>query len=56
MTVLAVVGLAREARIARRAKLIPVISGGDGELLARRLEEAIAKHHPKGIVSFGMDQ
>ena len=54
MTVLAVVGLAREARIARRAKLIPVISGGDGELLTRRLEEAIAKHKPKGIVSFGI--
>ena len=54
MTVLAVVGLAREARIARRAKLIPVISGGDGELLTRRLEEAIAKHNPKGIVSFGI--
>ncbi len=54
MTVLAVVGLAREARIARRAKLIPVISGGDGELLTRRLEDAIAKHHPKGIVSFGI--
>ena len=54
MTVLAVVGLAREARIARRAKLIPVISGGDGELLSRRLEEAIAKHKPKGIVSFGI--
>ena len=54
MTVLAVVGLAREARIARRAKLIPVISGGDGELLARRLEEAIAKHKPRGIVSFGI--
>ncbi|HEY0300150.1 MAG TPA: hypothetical protein VGC36_02385 [Rhizomicrobium sp.] len=54
MTVLAVVGLAREARIARRAKLIPVISGADGELLTRRLEEAIAKHHPRGIVSFGI--
>ena len=54
MTVLAVTGLIREARIARRAKLIPVISGGDGELLTRRLEEAIAKHKPKGIVSFGI--
>ena len=54
MTVLAVTGLIREARIARRAKLIPVISGGDGELLTRRLEEAIVKHKPKGIVSFGI--
>ena len=54
MTVLAIVGLAREARIARRAKLIPVVSGGDGELLTRRLEEAIVKHKPKGIVSFGI--
>ena len=54
MTVLAVTGLAREARIARRAKAIPVISGADGALLARRLEEAIAKHKPNGIVSFGI--
>jgi hopanoid-associated phosphorylase len=54
MTVLAVTGLAREARIARRARTIPVISGADGELLARRLEEAIAGHKPKGIVSFGI--
>jgi len=54
MTVLAVTGLAREARIARRAKLIPVISGGDGARLEQRLEDAIAKHSPKGIVSFGI--
>jgi hopanoid-associated phosphorylase len=54
MTVLAVTGLAREARIARRGKLMPVISGGDGALLEARLEEAIARHHPKGIVSFGI--
>ena len=55
MSVLAVTGLIREARIARRAKLIPVISGGgDNELLIARLEEAIAKHKPKGIVSFGI--
>jgi hopanoid-associated phosphorylase len=54
MSVLAAVGLAREARIARRAKLVPVVSGGDGERLAKRLEEAIARHKPKGIVSFGI--
>ena len=54
MTVLAVTGLAREARIARRTKAIPVISGGDGERLAARLEEAIAQYKPRGIVSFGI--
>lgn len=54
MTVLAVTGLAREARIARGAKAVPVISGADGRLLARRLEEAISGHRPKGIVSFGI--
>ena len=54
MSVIAVTGLAREARIARRAKLIPVISGGDGALLEQRLEEAIAKEKPRGIVSFGI--
>jgi adenosylhomocysteine nucleosidase len=53
MTVLAVTGLAREARIARRAKLTPVISGTDGVLLTARLEEAIAKG-ARGIVSFGI--
>ncbi len=54
MSVLAATGLAREARIARRAKLTPVISGGDGERLAARLEEAIAKGGVRGIVSFGI--
>jgi hopanoid-associated phosphorylase len=52
-SVIAVTGLAREARIARRAKLTPVISGADAELLERRLEAAIAKG-AKGIVSFGI--
>ena len=54
MTVLAVVGLAREARIAARAKLTPVISAGKAELLEQRLTAAIAKATPKGIVSFGI--
>jgi hopanoid-associated phosphorylase len=53
MTVLAVTGLAREARIARRARLTPVISGGDGARLEERLNWAIAKG-AKGIVSFGI--
>jgi len=53
-TVLAVVGLAREARIARRAGLTPVISAAKAELLERRLAAAIAKGQPKGIVSFGI--
>jgi hopanoid-associated phosphorylase len=53
MTVIAVTGLAKEARIARRAGAVPVIGGGDAALLARRLEEAIAKG-ANGIVSFGI--
>ena len=42
MTIIAVTGLAREARIAKRAKAVPVIGAGDAALLARRLEDAIA--------------
>lgn len=53
MTVLAVTGLSREARIARRAKVTPVISAANGELLEQRLTEAIAKG-ATGIVSFGI--
>ncbi|HXC57659.1 MAG TPA: hypothetical protein VNU97_20325 [Rhizomicrobium sp.] len=53
MTVIAVTGLAREARIARRAKTTPVIGAGDAELLAQRLEDAVAKG-ARGIVSFGI--
>lgn len=53
MNVIAVTGLAREARIARRARMVPVVGAGDGALLARRLEEAIAAG-AKGIVSFGI--
>ncbi len=53
MSVIAVSGLAREARIARRAKAVPVVGGGDGALLERRLEEAIAAG-ARGVVSFGI--
>ncbi len=53
MTVIAVTGLAREARIARRAKATPVIGGGDAQLLASRLEDAI-RAGARGIISFGI--
>ncbi len=53
MTVIAVTGLAREARIARRAGTTPVIGAGDEALLTRRLHEAIAAG-AKGIISFGI--
>ncbi|MBL6854374.1 MAG: hypothetical protein ISS15_02445 [Alphaproteobacteria bacterium] len=53
MTVIAVSGLAREANIARRAKLTPVVGAGDTELLETRLNEAI-RNGAKGIVSFGI--
>jgi adenosylhomocysteine nucleosidase len=53
MSVIAVTGLAREARIAQRARAVPVIGGGDAQLLASRLEEAI-RAGAKGIISFGI--
>jgi hopanoid-associated phosphorylase len=53
MSVIAVTGLAREARIARRAGVVPVVGAGDEALLARRLQEAIAAGG-KAIISFGI--
>jgi hopanoid-associated phosphorylase len=52
MSVLAVVGLAKEARIAKRAGLKPVIGGGDSRLLAERLEDAA--YGATAVVSFGI--
>ena len=52
MSILAVTGLAREARIAGRAGLEPVIGGGDAHLLARRLEQAA--QGAVAVVSFGI--
>ncbi|MGA7673774.1 MAG: hypothetical protein WCA78_01855 [Rhizomicrobium sp.] len=52
MSVLAVVGLAKEARIARRAGLAPVIGGGNSELLAQRLEAAASG--ATAVLSFGI--
>ncbi|MDE2182001.1 MAG: phosphorylase [Alphaproteobacteria bacterium] len=51
-TVLAAVGLAREAKIAARLGLTPVISGADGKLLERRLVAASAG--ARAVVSFGI--
>lgn len=51
--VIAVCGLAREARIARAARMVCVVGAGDASLLTRRLEEAIAAG-ARGIVSFGV--
>ena len=52
MSILAVTGLAKEARIARRAGLRPVIGGGDSRLLAARLEEAAGG--ATAVISFGI--
>lgn len=52
MSVLAVVGLAKEARIARRAGLKPVIGGGDSLLLVKRLNAAAPG--ATAVVSFGI--
>jgi len=50
--VAAAVGLAKEARIARTAGLVPVIGAGNPKLLMRRLK-AVGLH-AKGIVSLGI--
>jgi hopanoid-associated phosphorylase len=50
--ILAVVGLAQEARIARRAGLMPVIGSGDAALLVARLQEV--GEGIKAVVSFGI--
>lgn len=51
-TVVAVVGLAKEARMARRFGLTPVIGAGSSKLLTRRLR-ALGPDI-RGIVSFGL--
>jgi adenosylhomocysteine nucleosidase len=51
--VYAVVGLAKEARIARRFGLTPVVSAANAKLLLRRLRAQIGPD-VRGIVSFGL--
>jgi len=51
-TVLAVVGLAKEARIAKKAGLVSIIGAGNSRLLARRLRNA--PPDLVGVVSFGI--
>ena len=51
-TVIAVVGLAKEARMAKRAGLVPVIGAGNSKLLARRLK-AVGPNL-RGVVSLGI--
>jgi hopanoid-associated phosphorylase len=51
-TILAVVGLAQEARLARRAGLRPVIGAGNFALLAERLGQV--DEDIKAVVSFGI--
>jgi len=52
VSILAIVGLAKEARIARRAGLVPVIGAGNSELLAARIREG--GNDAKAVVSFGI--
>lgn len=53
---LAVCGLKREAAIWRRGdpNRRAVVGGGRSDLLAERLEEAIAAERPRGLISFGV--
>lgn len=53
MSILAVVGLKREAHIVGGAEVRPIIGGGDAGALARRLSEAITPE-TRGIMSFGI--
>jgi adenosylhomocysteine nucleosidase len=52
VSIIAVTGLAKEARIARRAGLVPVIGACDSRLLAERLEKV--GEGAKAVVSFGI--
>lgn len=52
MSILAAVGLAKEARIAKRAGLVPIIGGGNAQLLRQRLEAAAPK--ATAVISFGI--
>ena len=53
MKVVAVVGLAKEARIAKRFGLVPVIGAGSSKLLKRRLRTLVGPD-VCGIVSLGL--
>lgn len=53
MKVVAVVGLAKEARIAKRFGLMPVIGAANSKLLLRRLKTLIGPD-VRGIVSLGL--
>jgi adenosylhomocysteine nucleosidase len=54
--VLAVVGLAREAKIVGRERVRVVIGGGNSTLLAQKIEEAIAEERDaiRGVISIGI--
>jgi adenosylhomocysteine nucleosidase len=52
VSIVAVTRLAKEARIAKRASLVPVIGGGDAPRLMQRLEAAAPG--AKAVVSFGI--
>ena len=52
--ILAVVGLAAEARLARRAGMVPLCAGGDPGRTERALAEALARTGVDGIISFGV--
>jgi adenosylhomocysteine nucleosidase len=52
MRIVAAVGLAKEARLIKRAGLLPVVSAASPKLLARRLRNL--GPDVKGIVSFGL--
>ena len=51
--VIAVCGLAREAAIAAGPGIVTVVGGGNGQRLARLLDEALARG-ARGVMSFGI--
>ena len=54
MTVLAVMGLTREAKIVGRDGVRTVCGGGVSALLEERIERAIAEERPEGVISTGV--
>jgi hopanoid-associated phosphorylase len=54
VTVLAVMGLTREARIIGRAGVRTVCGGGVSAVLEERIERAIAEQRPAGVISTGI--
>ncbi len=52
--IIAATGLRSEAAIIARPGVLPIACGGQGDVLAARLETAIAAERPAGLISIGI--